>query len=423
MLPLIHLKKKMRAALSRLSNIQILRAAAALMIVVYHCGIETARLAESSGHSKLFDETSWGLGVPLFFTISGFIMVVTTANSFGSAGATFDFLRRRIIRIVPLYWVLTTFVLALTVAAPNLTKTPAGDHLYVISSYLFWPYLCLSGYARPLVTPGWTLNLEMLFYATFAVALLFRQRTGMLVLFGSLGLLVTARVAGVLPGVALNFWGDPVILCFLSGAAVGVLYNNGVRLPWPWAMALLATGVCLIADPWRPTGLEDDFLPRLAWVEPSTMVLAALALGPQADGQSRLWQPVLLIGDASYGLYLIHEFLLRVLSIAWAKAALGKVMPLWTFVPIGIAVALAASVVVFWCFERPVTRWLQELSWAKIAPWLSPATLRRYAIASSNSPAWLRRKAAIELFVLARQIEQQFARPKAVPMLLRQTVA
>ena len=153
------------------------------------------------------------------------------------------------------------------------------------------------------------------------------------------------------------------------------------------------------------------------------MVLAALALGPQADGSSRLWQPALLIGDASYGLYLIHEFLLRLLSIVWAKIAIGKMIPLWAFVPVGIAIALTAAVVVFWCFERPVTRWLQELSWAKIESALALTQLRRYALASGNSPAGLRRKAAVELFVLARHVEQQLARPEAVAMLLRQKAA
>ncbi len=97
--------------MQRLPNIQILRACAALMIVVNHCGIETARQAAALGHGPLFDDAPWGSGVPLFFAISGFIMVVTSAQSFGSGAAALDFLRRRVIRIVPLYWMVTTFAL------------------------------------------------------------------------------------------------------------------------------------------------------------------------------------------------------------------------------------------------------------------------------------------------------------------------
>ncbi len=66
--------------MNRLPNIQILRAIAALMVVVDHCGLETSRLAASLGQGPLFDEVPWGAGVQLFFAISGFIMVATTAN-------------------------------------------------------------------------------------------------------------------------------------------------------------------------------------------------------------------------------------------------------------------------------------------------------------------------------------------------------
>ena len=39
----------------KLSNIQVLRACAALMLVVYHCGIETARLSVAAGGGSLFN--------------------------------------------------------------------------------------------------------------------------------------------------------------------------------------------------------------------------------------------------------------------------------------------------------------------------------------------------------------------------------
>ena len=152
----------------KLPNIQILRACAALMIVVYHCGIETARLS----------------------AISGFIMVVTSARAFGSSPAAIDFMRRRIIRIVPLYWLVTTFALVGILVVPSLSKAPPGDPLYIFASYLFWPYMRLTGDIRPLAMPGWTLNLEMLFYVVFAVSLLFRRRVGLSLLFASPGLLV-----------------------------------------------------------------------------------------------------------------------------------------------------------------------------------------------------------------------------------------
>src|SRR5581483_8088142 len=115
----------------RLPNIQLLRAGAALMIVVFHCGIEAGRLAAISGTPKLYDVDPWGAGTSLFFAISGFIMVVTTAASFGSPAAALDFMRRRLIRIVPLYWTLTTFLLGLVLVMPSLMpQVSSADHVY-----------------------------------------------------------------------------------------------------------------------------------------------------------------------------------------------------------------------------------------------------------------------------------------------------
>lgn len=347
----------------KLSNIQVLRACAALMLVVFHCGIETARLAAASGGGKLFEEQLWGEGVPIFFTISGFIMVVTSAQAFGSLHAAIDFMRRRIIRIAPLYWMITTIALAATLVAPSLmTKAPSGDHFYIIASYLFWPYMRLSGDIKPLVAPGWTLNLEMLFYVVFAVCLLFRRGVGLSLLFASLGLLVAAHVSGLLPGVVLNFWGDPIVLGFLSGAAVGIAYNSGWRLSRVSAITLGAIGLAVVFFCWIPGSAETDLSRRLA----DALILIAVALGPQLDDKRLLWRPILLVGDASYSLYLVQEFLLRLLSFLWPKSALAM-LPLGTFVPVGIALAVMVALATYRYFERPVTRWLNNKKTPRIA--------------------------------------------------------
>lgn len=346
----------LRPKMERLPNIQILRAVAAMMIVVHHCGIETSRLAEKIGQGRLFNEDPWGAGVPIFFAISGFIMVVTTAHAFGSPRAAVDFMRRRIIRIVPLYWLVTTAALATLVATPALMKVLPTDYGYMLASYLFWPAVRLTGDVRPLATPGWTLNLEMFFYVVFAVALLFPRRLGLSFLFGTLGLLVAAQVSGLLPGIALNFWGDPIVLGFLSGAALGIVYYRGLRLSGATAVFLM---LCGFAGLWHSQfpGPEDALVARLADAIPAALVLAAFALGPQVDERWRGWAPALIVGDASYSLYLVHEFMLRPLYLAWQKGALG-VVPLWIFVPVGFAVSLAAALATYYFFEKPVTRWL-----------------------------------------------------------------
>src|SRR5512146_2076335 len=91
-----------------LRSIQILRALAACLVVIGHCLHETAEIAARNGRLPLrIDLIDWGIGVDIFFVISGFIMIYTTADLFGQPGAMRTFLTRRIIRIVPLYWLMT----------------------------------------------------------------------------------------------------------------------------------------------------------------------------------------------------------------------------------------------------------------------------------------------------------------------------
>ena len=76
-------------------------------------------LVHNAGYS--FSAWSTGsVGIDLFFCISGFVMVYAHATDFQELGAGSSFIRRRAIRIVPLYWLATTATLGLLVAMPGM---------------------------------------------------------------------------------------------------------------------------------------------------------------------------------------------------------------------------------------------------------------------------------------------------------------
>jgi peptidoglycan/LPS O-acetylase OafA/YrhL len=248
-------------------------------------------------------------------------------------------------------------------------SVPVMDAKYIASSYLFWPEARVNGLMRPIATPGWTLNLEMMFYAVFAVALLLPRRLGLGFALLLLGGMAAAHVAGVfapggaLPSPVLNFWSDPIITGFMLGMGVGILFVHGCRQSF-WTMLVLAIVgmVWLLNVPSRPDLPEDDLWVRLSSAIPATIVLAALAFGPQLGLHLRwkwLFAPLLLIGDASYSLYLTHEFLLRPLRVVWQKFT-ADLLPLWSFLPIGIAISILGGLACYWLFEKPVTNWLSR---------------------------------------------------------------
>src|ERR1700712_2912253 len=100
-----------------LVQLQYLRAIAALMVVYFHAVLQVAKLdPQYDTQMHLFGET----GVDIFFILSGFVMWLTTS---GREISPTDFYKRRIKRIVPLYWLATLFSAAVAVVAPSILES------------------------------------------------------------------------------------------------------------------------------------------------------------------------------------------------------------------------------------------------------------------------------------------------------------
>lgn len=138
----------------RLAGIQGLRFVAALMVVVYHANIFVDNVFPRPADDPIMLFSLIGAaGVPVFFTISGFIMFHTSGTMFGRPGASADFLKRRLLRVYPIYWVvLPLYLLNLAWSGSDI---PAG---------LVWVFLPVPGYADTVISPAWTLVYELYFY-------------------------------------------------------------------------------------------------------------------------------------------------------------------------------------------------------------------------------------------------------------------
>ena len=128
-------------------SIQYLRAAAALGVIAFHA-------LSGMGHDFPFG----AVGIHLFFTISGFLMWTTTA---GRATDVPRFLRSRVSRIVPLYWLATAVTLALSRWFDGFFYQATIDPAHVIRSLLFIPQTGVEEGTFPVLYQGWTLQYEM----------------------------------------------------------------------------------------------------------------------------------------------------------------------------------------------------------------------------------------------------------------------
>jgi exopolysaccharide production protein ExoZ len=112
--------------MSQIRSIQVLRAVAALLVAFGHLQAESVTMAAaaSSGYRPILLDLT-GAGVDLFFIISGFVMVYASRDLFERAGGGQLFLRRRVARIVPLYWAVTTVFLLTMMVIPHALATAA----------------------------------------------------------------------------------------------------------------------------------------------------------------------------------------------------------------------------------------------------------------------------------------------------------
>lgn len=153
----------MASAKSTINSIQALRGIAALLVVAFHFR-EGVNLTFPNVGDKLFINGS--VGVDLFFLISGFITFYIANNLNDGAASSWEFIVKRICRVIPLYYIITLL-------SPGKTL----HSLYNVGrSLLFIPLDGsktgpMYGYASIFV--GWTLNYEMLFYAMVAIAIMF----------------------------------------------------------------------------------------------------------------------------------------------------------------------------------------------------------------------------------------------------------
>jgi len=153
-----------------INNIQFLRAFAAINVVLFHILEIGPSYSVSVNYLGIMRE--WGRnGVDIFFVISGFVMVYTQLTS---GKSVIQFIRSRIIRIVPIYWLLTTCLVVIFIVLPNLFREMELTTSRVYSSYLFISQINVG--EHPVLYPGWTLEWEMLFYFIFALVIATKNR-------------------------------------------------------------------------------------------------------------------------------------------------------------------------------------------------------------------------------------------------------
>ncbi len=312
----------------QLRSIQVLRGIAASMVVLFH--LTEGAFVTGAG------------GVDIFFVISGFIM-----GTVGTRDRPLNFLRKRIVRIIPLYWGVTLLMCAAAIA--GLFRNFSFDAASLAKSLLFIPYFNGTGEAWPLLVVGWTLNFEMFFYVIFAIGLLLARPILLSTIV--MAILVLAGVVLQPSGAPLQTWTSPLLLEFTAGLLLAHMVwfrERGVGL----GMVLLGLAGFVAA---AILGFYEGAERIVGWGVPAFLLVAGcVSLERAGSWPGRLLRPLESVGDASYSLYLWHG-----LVIAIGHRLLGSSVPVNILLVIA---SLVVAVLSFRVIEQPVGRWLNGVT-------------------------------------------------------------
>lgn len=316
-------------------------------------------------------ETGW-LGVSLFFVLSGFLLTIRYAPHGVLEGSRRAFWLERVARLAPTYLLALAFALPLFVRDARVQELGAGQVTAIAASALTAQQAWRPELACRWDCPAWSLSVEAWFYLAFpfviaaAGAWMMRSRArGLALLLASLA--ASAVIFPWLEGVGAG-WVLPVYSLsplarwpeFLAGIGLAGMIAGWRPASAAPGIALFGGGVLILVAQVLSRGWIDELgwhllpasLPGFVLLIAGSWALrehAALGLGAG-------W--LVLLGEASYALYLFHAPL-HGYVLAAANRLVGRGYDgSWAVFGTYLVVALALSVAIHRTFEVP---WRQRL--------------------------------------------------------------
>lgn len=360
-----------------------LRAIAVFAVLLHHMGYLTQAFFNQTYGPIL---AHLNIGVVLFFVISGFLLFrPLIAERFGGAPAPRirDYARRRVLRIVPGYWVaLTVLAIWPGLIGLELLKDNWWEYYLLIQT---WPLTEASDCADVFLFCGisqtWSLAVEASFYALLPLyAIGARALTSGRSREGSVAIhlaLLAALAAASLFAYDRSF-GDPALfwlginitgtfIWFAFGIALAVLsaaYGDlrGLRLTerpelaWIAAIAvfLVVAYVVVPTDPLQIRSGTELLLERVGYGLAAFLLALPAVFGDPAQGLVRrlLAHPLIAwLGLVSFGVFLYHVTVAQKIYFDWIP---DTSLSLLTLTTVAITVPIAAAS--YYLVEKPLLR-------------------------------------------------------------------
>ncbi|MCU7722687.1 acyltransferase [Actinoplanes sp. KI2] len=351
---------------SRLDSLTSLRFFAAAAVVIHH-------LQAAFDLHVIEDVASLGYaGVTFFFVLSGFVLTWTakpgdTARLFYS---------RRFARIWPAH----VAVIALAVPVIYLAgkKIVWGALPFVLTLTQLW--IPSKEWRNAFNPPAWSLAAEVFFYALFPLLIgvaRWQQRRLRYLAATTVAMMAISALAVVSLTPDIQ-WGyllvtNPLYRIgeFILGMLLAIAMRRGWRASWPtWIPAagcVFPFVALLMFAPHDSMGNIPRFLTNLALL-PFFLAIIAAAATADIKGRRTLLRKrsLVILGDRSFALYLIHWQLIMALQAGVAGRNLNPTANLALAIGL-LAASVGAAHLLYVAVERPAERWLRSFLTRRLA--------------------------------------------------------
>ncbi|CAA6808000.1 MAG: Unknown protein [uncultured Thiotrichaceae bacterium] len=347
-------------------SLQAGRAIAALLVVLYHIGMDMS--LEKYFNMPAFDVpfSFGGAGVEFFFVLSGFIIFYAHRNDFDQPDRVKGYFFKRFARIYPTFWIIFLGVSILALISASTRSVIPTDPIILLKTFLLIPQdpAIVGGTGAPVIGVAWTLQYEMLFYVTFALAI-WNRVFGLLAIATFVVIYFIQQFSGNLP-FPLSFLAKDYVWLFLMGMVVAKLcLNKNLKVKQPEYFTIIGGLIFLLValDIVFEKNILKDYKILLFGLS-SSIIVFGLVKAEQAGKVFLGNKFVQLMGNASYALYLTHysliSFMLKVAMLLKLNE-LGLAGALITYVGMLVVCIVVAIGFHVW-IEKPIARKLRAMA-------------------------------------------------------------
>jgi len=335
----------------KMYSLQMTRSVAAILVLFYHT---TLLFRYSFNYEYAYGIFSFGYsGVDIFFVLSGFLMYYLHHNDFGNLTNTKMFIKKRFIRIYPIYWIFLIIILCTYFVQPTLGTESSKVGLNILKSFALFP----QAQENHLLGVAWTLSYEVFFYLCFGIAIAMNKKITPLLI--GIWLTFFLFFSILQPNsFFIKFLFSPINIEFLLGIFVAfqIVSKKSINFKLYYFGGALLFSLAILNIKFELIEINRV----IQFGVPASMIIFG-TVSKELYGNFTKNTMLIYLGDASYSIYLTHYLLLSLFSKIFSFLNFFSIIGFPISVTLIIVLTLLVGCLFHEFIEKPALKILSRL--------------------------------------------------------------